>query len=740
MNAITDMTFRSATEEERSSSVLQSYLTICKRRWWVIGVCAIGAAVLAAGWSFYVKPIYQAKATVVIQQEGGDGLERERGRVLDASPEYVQTHFELLRSHHVLKETAARVKLSEQVEYRGFSDASGESRSVSLRKTIDQMIGVAPPKPTEAQAIQEDLLLRRFSERIQILPVRGARLAHVIVMAENPEFAALAANTLVSVYSERAQDLNQQTKESVLQWYTSHLNELRGKVEASQQALYLFRAKHGLLQAQERQAVATSKVAELNSELVKAEMKKAELQVRLQHLQGVLLNRQQNGALAWSKLDATTEVLASPLIQTLRAQEIKDSGLVAELSDKYGALHPKMARAEAELHDLRGRIQEEFRKIYDSVKQEYETAVTRERRIKETVTRHNTDKINDEKYEIEHGILEREAQSSQHLYEVFLKVMKEADLAMGMRTNNISLADPAVSSLIPVRPQKTLNTLMGFFVGLMSGTALAFVLDARDRSLKSPIDIERYLPTTSLLGVIPRLAGSAEGHEALLLNSHSTGPMAESYRTIRASLLLSNTSQLPSCVLITSPGANEGKTTLAVNLASAVSHLEGKRVLLIDADLRHPTPHPIFMVDRKNASPKGLKHFLAGEAEPWDIICPTENSNLWVVPRGDRSVTAAELLSSPQMNKLLRWCRAEGFHILIDAPPVLPVTDAVVIGMQVDGVLMVVSAGQTTLEASRLALRRLSTAGCNVLGIVMQKARLTDIPYSTSYFANIEGS
>lgn len=739
MNAMTDMTLRSTMEEEHASSLLQTYLMICKRRWWVIALFAIGAAGLAAGWSFSVKPTYQAKATVVIQQEVGDGLERERGRSLDASPEYVQTHFELLRSHHVLKETATRVKLLEQPEYRTGSGTATESWVASVRKTINQMLDATPPKPAEVQAVQEDLLLRRFSEHVQILPVRGSRLAHVIVMAENPEFAALAANTLVSVYSERAQELNQQTKESALHWYTSHLNELRGKVEASEQALYLFRAKHGLLQAQERQAVATTKVAELNSELVKAEMKKAELQVRLQHLQGVLLNPQQNGALDWSKLDATTEVLASPLIQTLRTQEIKASGTVAELSDKYGTLHPKMARAEAELQDLRGRIQEEFRKVYDSVKQEYETAVTRERKMKETVTRHNTDKINVEKYEIEHGILEREAQSSQHLYDVFLKVMKEADLAMGMRANNISLADPAVASLIPVRPQKTLNTLMGFLVGLMSGTALAFVLDARDRSLKSPIDIERYLPTTSLLGVIPQLAGPAKGPDTLLLNSHSTGPMAESYRTIRTSLLLSDTRQLPSCVLITSPGANEGKTTLAVNLASAVSHLEGKRVLLIDADLRHPTPHSIFMVDGKNGSQKGLKHFLAGEVEPRDIIYPTKNSNLWVVPRGDRSATAAELLCSTQMNTLLRWCRAEGFHILVDAPPVLPVTDAVVIGMQVDGVLMVVSAGQTTLEASRLALRRLSSVGCNVLGIVMQKARMTDTPYYSSYFANIEG-
>ena len=736
MNSTIDLAPMSLMQAGERPSLFQDYLAICKRRWWIIAASAIGVALVAAVWSFSVKPTYQAKATLVIQQEGHDALERERGGALDTSPEYFQTHFELLRSHYVLKETAARVKLAEQAEYRA-PDAGAASWTASVRKSIEQLFGSQLPKGTAAQTIQDDILLRRFSDHIQILPVRGARLAHVIVLAGDAEFAALAANTLVTVYIERAEELNRQTKESAMQWYTSHLNELRGKVEASQEALYVFRSKHGLLQAQERQTVVASKLTELNSELVKAEMRKAELQARLQQLQ-TILPHQGDGVLNWSKLDASSEVLSSPLIQTLRAQEIKASGTVAELTDKYGPLHPKMARAEAELKDLRSRIQEEVRKVYDSVKQEYETAVTRERRMKDTVVRHNTDKINVEKYDIEHGILEREAQSSQHLYDVFLKVMKEADLAMGVRSNNISLADPAVASLIPVRPQKTLNTLLGFLVGLMTGVGVTLVLESRDRSLKTPDDVERYLPKLSLLGVVPRLTASDQQQGQPWLSSQSTGPAAECYRTIRTSLLLSNPQQLPACVLVTSPGAGEGKTTLAVNLASAVSQLDGKRVVLIDADLRHPTPHDIFVVGDEGAKAKGLKQFLSEEAEPWEVIYPTDNPSLWVVPRGGRASLASELLSSPQMAKLLSWCRSEGFHILIDAPPVLPVTDAVVLGMQVDGVLMVVSAGQTTLEASQLALRRLTGSGCRVLGIVMQKARLTDTPYYASYFANTE--
>lgn len=732
MNPSTELISFPSIQEPQQVKVLEDYVGLCAHRWRLITLCAVGAAVGAAVWSLTLKPIYQAKATVVIQQEGPDALDRERGHARDTSPEYFQTHFELLRSHQVLKETAVRVKLAEQPEYRSNATGAMDVLANAIRKSIQDLFGSAAPKGSDVQAIQDDVLLRRFSDHIQVLPVRGARLAHVTVMSEDPNLAALAANTLVSVYIDRSQELSLKSKEAATQWYTGHLTELRGKVEASEQALYMFRLKHGLLPAKERQTVAAGKLADLNSELVKAEMRKAEAHTRLQQLQMVLVNHKENGALDWSKLDASTEALNSPLIQTLRAQEIKASGTVAELSDKYGSLHPKMARSEAELRDLRARIQEEFRKIYDSVKQEYNTAIAREQKIRETVARYSTDKIDVEKYDIEHGMLEREAQSNQHLYDVFLKVMKEADLSMGIRANNVYLADPAVASMIPVRPQKTLNTLLGFLVGLMTGAGVAFVLEARDRSLRGPNDIERYLPRLSLLGVVPRLSVEDTMKGSLLLAPQSTGPAAESFRTIRTSLLLSNPRQLPSCVLITSPGANEGKTTLAVNLALAISQLDGKRVVLIDADLRHLSPHKIFTTGEDTESPKGLKQFLVGQAEPWEIVYSTDTPNLFVVPRGDRSANASELLSAARMSKLLTWCRAEGFHILIDAPPVLPVTDAVVLGMQVDGVLMVVSAGKTTLQDSRWALRRLTTSGSKVLGIVMQKARLIDTPYYSS--------
>jgi succinoglycan biosynthesis transport protein ExoP len=313
-------------------------------------------------------------------------------------------------------------------------------------------------------------------------------------------------------------------------------------------------------------------------------------------------------------------------------------------------------------------------------------------------------------------------------------VAKEADLSAGLRASNVYLADPAMPSSIPVKPQKKLNTMLGLLVGLMTGVATALILEARDRSLKGPDDVERYLPSVSLLGIVPRFPMPQGANSTLLLSTQSPDPAAESFRTIRSSLLLSNPSQMPSRLLITSPGESEGKTTLAVNLAKAMAQLDDARVILIDADLRKPYPHPIYAIQTDNGQPKGLVDYLAGSAEIRDIVHQSEIAKLSVIPSGDRPCNPSELLHSKHMSYLLRWLREQRFHVILDAPPVMPVADPTVLAPQVEGVLLVVSAGETTREACRSAIQRLTAARGNFLGVVLQKARPSDFPYYSRHY------
>ncbi len=722
-----------SVDSDGHDTVLNEYADACWRRIWLIVAMAVGCAGAAAGWSFMQIPQYQAKATVVVEQVGSSGFEYDRGyRQSDLSPEYFQTQFELMKSHYVFQRTAQLLHLSEQPEYKQksslLSSLVGDTQPAAVTGVLRQEESADGQVPGEG----DERLLKQFAAAIEIVPIRGARLAHVIATSEDPEFAARMANTLASTYIERTQKLNALSKEKAAEWYTTHLDELRKKAESSQQALYQFRVKHGLMGGHEQQAAKAHTNTELDSELVRAEMKQAEAKSRLAQIESVLRNRtDQNGVstIDWSSLDASTEVLSSALIQALRAQDIRASGQVAELEETYGPLHPKLIHAKAERQDLRGRIEQEIQKIFDSVKHEYDAASGRVRVIKEATGRHRQEKIKLEQYEVDYGILEREAESTQHLYDIFLKQTKEADLSAGLRTANVYLADPAVPSGIPVRPKKQLNMALGLLVGLMTGVGLALFLEARDQTLKGPDDLGRYLPKVSLLGVMPLLPKSKPGESASLLTDQFSGVAAEHVRIIRTSVLLSSPDELPACVLITSAGEGEGKTTLSVNLAIALAQLENTRVVLIDADLRKPPHRYIYGIQREDIDTKGLTSFLTGRATLREIMYRTDMPNLSVIPRGERPSNPSELLHSKQLRQLLNRCREEGYHVILDAPPVLPVTDPVILASQVDGVLLVASAGQTTREACRSAIDQLTSAGGKILGIVLQKVRVPKKSY-----------
>ena len=730
---------------------LGEHLFVIRRYVWIILCLAVGGAAIAGGWSLMRTPLYEATASVVIDREGPGLFDRDRESLYDSSPEYLQTHFELLKSHEVLRRTADLLKLWEQPEYQV---KSRFARLIDeLRQRVYEMFGgdgsltSAHDKATEEDGAQHSEL-GQFRRHILVSPVRGSRVVHITVQSHDARFAAKAANTLAAVYIDNVMELKAGTKEKASKWFSTHLEELRRKVEESEYNLYSYRSKYGLMDAHERQMVATQQFSELNSEMVKAEMKRADALARYQQIASLIHHQAphknetaiREGDEAAGLAEAT-EILHSPLIQVLRTEEIKASARAAELADKYGPLHPKMMHARSELDDLRQRIQKEMQKIYSSIKHEYETIVARVKMIREAVERHKEEKMKLEQHEVEHAILDREAQSNRQLYDTFLRQMKETNLTSGMLMSNIYLADPAVASTAPVQPRMKLNILLGLIAGLLGGIGLAFMMDYRDHSFKSSDEIERYLPSLPLLGVVPiQLNGSRKllgiitlhsnghggWHPTLLTDGNGSGPMmdpwisAESYRTIRTNILLPSTARPFMSLLITSPGEREGKTTLAVNLAFAMVQLEGLRIVLINADLRKPSSRRFFG-EQAEAS-RGLAHYLMSQATVADILNPTHIPNLFVIPPGMVPPNSSELLHSKRMSDLLTQLTESGFQVIVDAPPVLPVADALILSTQTEGVVLVISERETDRDACRVAINRITGCGGKLLGVILQKS------------------
>ncbi|MCK6500050.1 MAG: Wzz/FepE/Etk N-terminal domain-containing protein, partial [Nitrospira sp.] len=254
---------------DEAEQTLSEYATACWRHRWLIVLVAGCFGFGAAVWSFLQVPVYQAKATVVIDNPTPGGLDKDKSFYPDNSPEYFQTHFELMKSHFVLQRTARLLDLAERDEYQPKPSVIRQFVKSLMPESV--LAFVRPPKKEEVDPADdaEEALIKQFAQDIEIMPIRGARLAHVTANAIEPELAAQIANTLVSVYIERNQELSANSKEQAAQWFTTHLEELRQKVQNSQQALYLFRAKHGLLTGEERKSVAAHTLAELNSQLVK---------------------------------------------------------------------------------------------------------------------------------------------------------------------------------------------------------------------------------------------------------------------------------------------------------------------------------------------------------------------------------------------------------------------------------------------------------------------------------------
>jgi capsular exopolysaccharide synthesis family protein len=707
-------------------------LAAVRRRRWLIAIIALASGIVAGVASYLQPPVYKAVASVVVEREEPAGLERVGNYFL--IPEYYQTHFELLKGQGVIEDAARKVQLLQRLEFhptplpawvRTFKDYLPEVFQRNLQDPCRLDTQIPLDRDDGSDGTLNRCIIQNFEQQIEVKPVRGTRLAHISVESHDSAFAAQAANAIATSYIDSRHAITAKDRERSTAWYEGQLENLRKKVEEAEQQLYAYRVKHGLVDARAGQRDVAQKLGELNAELLRAEMRVAEAQSRYEHISSIM-NPTKDTGLDWKTIDSSTEVLSSPLIQNLRAQEIKASGQIAELTDKYGPLHPKLAHATSELRDLRDRIQNEVAKIYSSLRHEYEVAQARVKVVREAVNRQKQEKSKLEFSEIEYGMLDREANSTKQLYDVFLKQMKDRELSPQTHEAPVYLADPAVPPARPVKPNKKLNIMLGILGGIMSGVLLSMVLETRDRSVKGSEDLERHLPTLPVLAVVPRV--SIQHLEDLtLVNRNGTRMALESFRGLRTRLLLSTTHR-PRSILITSSSSGEGKTTVAANLAITMAQLHERRVLLINADLRGVETHRLFTDTSNAARQMGMYHFLTSQAQVEEIVYQTELGNLFVMPQGQIAPNPAELLHSTATTTLINRCVQDGWYVIIDSPPVLGVADTLILSTMVGGVVFVVSAHETIRDSCQLALQHLTHTGATMLGVVVQKAPVNELP------------
>jgi polysaccharide biosynthesis transport protein len=693
---------------EQESPLLHYWRILKKRRWTVLATLGIIFALSVIA-TLNTTRLYQATSKVAIFPENPNALGFKDAQ--NSPPDYdyeltLETQAAILRSDALAMKVIEAMHLDQNPTFAGATSPQAED---SIRVSSMQ------PDPTRAAG-----LLGAFRGGLSVQLVPNSRLIQISYTHPDPRLATEIANALVRTFVEE----NFRTKyESVTQtsvWLSTELADLQMKVQTSEEKLVRYQKDHSILGVDEKQNIVTAKLDELNRELTTAQTD------RIQKESNYTLAKAGDPA-AFVK---TSREGASSMLEKLREKEAELSTQYAQATTQFGPGYPKVAELNNQLKQLRTEIATEQTRMQNDIHNEYLAALQRETLLTTAFEQQKREANQLNESAIEYSVLKRDAESNRQLYQDLLQRLKEAGVSAGLRSSNIRVVDVARTPTYPIKPDVRKNILLGFLFGLACGIGLAFVLESLDTSIRNMEEVSA-ISTLPALGTIP-LQISKNGHSrkrlktvsleieksespALVTYVRPKSESAEAYRALRTSILLSSFGAPPKVILVTSALPQEGKTTISANSALVLAQ-RGSRVLLIDADLRRPGIDKLFGFRSRG----GLSSVISGVDKIEDVIVPFARvPNLWIMPAGPIPPQPAELLGSSVMkDHITRW-RNEFDHIIIDTPPCLSVTDAVLLSPEADRVILVARSGKTTKAALRRACDLLLQVNARIMGIVL---------------------
>ncbi len=693
---------------EQENPILHYWQILRKRKWVVLATSAIVFALFVIA-TLNTTRLYQATSKVAIFPENPNVLGfKDMGDSSSVDYQYdtaLETQVAILRSDALAIKVMEAMHLDQDARLTGVRQVPPSSEGAIRGSSME-------PDPVKAAGL---LGAFRGGLNVQLLP--SSRLIQVSYTHSDPRLATEIANTLVTTFIEE----NFRTKyESVTQtseWLSKELADLQLKVQTSEEKLVRYQKDHSILGVDEKQNIVTSRLDELNKELTAAQTDR--------------FQKESNQRLAMAGDSASSKVSpegTSSLLDKLREKEADLDTQYAQATTQFGSGYPKVTELSNQLKQVRAEIETEKTRMQGRIRDEYLAAIQREDLLTAAFNRQKQEANQLNESAIEYSVLKRDADSNRQLYQDLLQRLKEAGVSAGLRSSNIRVVDVARIPTYPIAPNVRRNVVLGFLLGLGLGIGLAFVLDSLDSTVRN-MDEVSAISALPGLGTIP-LQLSSNGHSRKLLKttvdeksespslvaySRPKSEAAEAYRALRTSILLSAFGAPPKVVLVTSALPQEGKTTISANSALVLAQ-RGSRVLLVDADLRRPGIENIFALRPRG----GLSTLISGVDKLEDVLLAFPPvPNLWILPAGPLPPQPAELLSSTVMRDYIARWRNEFDHIIIDTPPCLSVTDAVVLSPEADRVILVARSGQTTKAALRHATELLLQVNARVMGVVL---------------------
>ena len=680
---------------------------LVKRRWMILGVLALFVA-LSLLLTLMATPMYRATAVMQIDKERQQFVQGGVEAYSGWDPEFLETQYALLKSRALAERVADDLDLDAaalaQLNTPGWLDRlKGRVRPA---KQATAPVTVDPdPKTTLSRAT--GVVMGGWS----ISPVPNTRLVKISYASPVPAFSARVANGVadgfITLGMERRFGANSYAKT----YLEDQLKTTKARLEESERQLVAFAQKENLVSSGEGQSLAGQNLSDLNSALATAQEQRIRTQARW------------NQAQAASGAALPADMLSNSIIRTLQQQRAQLQGTYQQKLQVFKPDYPEMQQLQGQMEDLDKQVALELRNIRASVKAEYDAAAAQERLLQGQLNALRTQALDVDDRSIDYNIIKREVDTNRQLYDSLLQRFKEVGVAGDVRSNNISIIDRAEVPIGRSSPSLMRNLAMGLLLGMMLGVLVALVLEFLDDTLKTPEDIEQRLKL-AVLGIIPRLVKQTPEQAVLDLRS----AFSESYRSVRTALQFSTDQGVPKVLLVTSSSPAEGKSTTALALARNFAQM-GKRVLLIEADLRNPSLHKSLDIRAE----VGLSNLLAGAHAIADAVLDTDEPLMKIILAGPLPPNPAELLSGSKLVSLLTIATERYDQVIIDGPPVMGIADAPILANVADGTMLVVHSGKTRINTAQGAVKRLQSARAHLVGSLLTRYDAKAAGYGYNY-------
>lgn len=699
---------------------IQHYWNIVLKRIWTILLVAVAVFVLVMVYTLRQPKIYEARTTLIIELSTpkvlGDDVQPVVGMTAADywnSDQFFETQYDIIKSRQVAEKVVERLGLADDLVFLGLHQIKDEQELAELlakRDPIDRLLDIT-----------------------EVSPAPKSRLVTIKVRHTDANMAARLADAIAEAYQNQNIERTRTSTYGAYDWLTEQYQEVKARLEESDEALYRFKRDNNLISTSlaDKQNITTQRLVDLNSQLTSVQAERLKMASEVAEIRKL-----RKGQRTSPPVD---QVINNPLVQSLKTNYTQLRQRQAELSGRYLEEHPEVVSVRKQIDLVQAELVREVSTILAASEKRLRVLQSTEAQLRAEIARLKEDAQAINQKELEYTRLEREKKTNSRLYELVLRRLKETDISRLLQNNNIRILDRALVPEEPVMPRIPVNLAIGFLLGPIVGVSLAFLFEMLDRTVKTQEDIEVTLGMT-FLGVIPSIKEIRSGPEKgsllpedetrdLHVHEFPKSSVAECCRTIRTNILFMTPGRRMNRLLVTSAGPREGKTVSAVNIATVISQ-SNSRVLIVDTDMRRPRVHRIFGLHNEI----GLSSLIIGEADYDEAIKPTLVPNLDLLMCGPIPPNPAELLHTERFHTIMDELDKRYDWVIFDSPPTIAVADSMILSNLVDGVLLVVKAGQSSKELVGRARQKLVGVNAPLLGCILNDVDLDNRQYGHYYY------